>query len=193
MSIAKPFVLTDEIRANRVAVAKDVRLQIAGQKLNLICGAYLHFDTDLGNTLVSFNYTNGYTLNGISPTDNAQEHIEQIQASCKVCARGALVLSKVRLLNNATVSDLLATHDDVENGNFLADLFDTETFSRIEAAYMQDSSFGSLFDGLKDEAAEFGWAIDDEDARLDAIMANLIENNGEFIPPPITDNAGAPQ
>lgn len=176
--------LTDEIRARRVAVAKDVIERIDLGKLMITTGYYLDAEE----------------LEVIPDSEDLQGCVDTIELHCPVCARGALLLSKARLFNAVPMSSIIVTNDEDSEAKWvhvarsdtvdlLADTFDVQTLALIEVAFEQDTNWAKTREGFKradpriERALRFGCLHANPETRVYEVMANLIENNGEFIPP----------
>jgi hypothetical protein len=154
----------------RVAIAQDTIEQLG--TLEVTRGTYL----------------TRYTWSEKIPyEDQAQQHIDKISKDCYVCALGACFLSYIRLFNDVKVSDLV-------RGDRQEDLYLYSTSSFIKSRLSQYFTHDQL---LLIEAAFEGWRVadycseqvcdfydkhPDPKERLRAIMQNVIDNNGEFIP-----------
>jgi hypothetical protein len=164
----------------RVAIAKDVLLQLRLEHINAVSGVYLDFpeakQNDVGECLVDSDAP-------VSAVYNVRD--------CDVCAKGALFLSAARVKKGKTMRDLMITHDsgnvdaNALNDNsivrYLSDIFDDQQLWLIEAAFEQND-----MRSMKDIEAGgdyLRYHLDDsEDERLRAIMLNIIENKGTFKP-----------
>lgn len=155
----------------RLAVVRDVRLRLKAEHLRLTTGNYLHLDLD--------------DIDPFEDDDPAQPRIDEIEGACFVCARGAILLSYVRLNNKLTMLEMACSDGNEANRKAIGDLFDSEQLGLIEAAYMQSSGYAKDR-GVDQEralaASEFGGQHDTEEERLDSIMANMEMNEGVFVP-----------
>jgi hypothetical protein len=195
--------LTREIRDKRIAVARDVLLQLDRPDLPLA-------------VVSSMGYVTGHLFVGIRPEDDVQAHVDAIQAHCSVCQKGALLLSKARLFDavpastilydidtfraeDGTIAEVAAFPDEVNAA--LADLFDRLTMDMLEAAFekstdtidFEDDDGNAIHDDYGQAclslAARYGkWYPDDRD-RVRACMKNMIINDGEFRVPGMEDLA----
>jgi hypothetical protein len=175
----------DEQDKMRVAVAQDVldRLEF----LTLRQGHYLK--GSLGSQRV------------VSQLDNAQNHLDLIENNCGVCALGACVLSYVRIYDDVTMSEIgykldwdgepviRSTEHNIQD--VLKRIFSVDQMVLIESAFecenMSHQYFGvyrwpSSFHNSIRRAEKFGLQYRDKFDRVEAIMKNIIENEGEFIP-----------
>lgn len=115
---------------------------------------------------------------------------------CQVCALGALFIESVRKFDNFTLGDLSGGYS-IDNDDitvYLDGLFDYDQLLLIEVAYERGSGGYDVRWDFRDEdravannAVAFGRTISDDRERLVAIMKNIIANDGEFIPPVVTD------
>lgn len=114
-----------------------------------------------------------------------------VEKHCSVCARGALLLSRIRLFNSVNWDDLKVgrtigiTQD--QTSDILSEAFYSEELLAIEAAFEAEEYEEN--DGFIGEDEEYSWdcigfglQYPSSDDRLVAIMENIIENNGEFKP-----------
>lgn len=164
-----------------VAVAKDVIAQIQSREQG---GAgYVAHDGIYVHTDYHFE----------SDTGDLQQYIpDMIKGKCDVCAKGALFLSKTLLFNNVDVRRYMSRWNTgffVDRHHYmeedLTDVFDRANLGLIETAF--ERYYGHAHDrgnnpALTDRAMEFGYAHSDPKDRMIAIMTNIIDNNGHFIP-----------
>ena len=112
--------------------------------------------------------------------------------TCEVCALGGLFLSTVNLGNRTTTGQLL---DEIYNiglfirekhkfSNRLTDFFSPEQLELIERFYENNrGSFIQLCNvSIRENASRFHENYITADERLRAIMENIIENKGTFVP-----------
>jgi hypothetical protein len=165
----------------RVAVAKDVLAQLADKKHGYVAtpGHYITPRFTLGE-------------NEVLP-DGLREALPFIQSEpCEVCGLGSLILSKARLYNKMDVDDVLK-EDSFFTGKFifsggqdslLEDLFSITQITMIEDAFEQTETgwYGNCSESKRLKAVEFGKRFDETEERLRAIMQNIIDNNGSFVP-----------
>lgn len=164
--------MTNDPKTKAVLVAKDVLEQL--DALTFEAGRYFYVD-DV--TLIE------------NITDDLQDCVDEVQKHCKVCARGALVLSKARLFNEVPLMDYVKSNDTIrlfqyDTTDLLKDVWDEEQLDLIEAAFEGDPTLlaSDVDRDLIDEAVVFGGNYDTRKDRLAAIMENIIENNGVFVP-----------
>lgn len=170
-------------RAKAVAVAKDVLKQLRLRKLNMHHGSYM----------TKFSALPVRNLTAIlqkRPDADLQEVVDCLAPKCSVCAKGALILSKARLLDNVPLKLVckidytgkvnLGCGDPSEN---LLDCFSQKQLDLIETAFEKSDEFeGVNSESAVGHALSFGEQYDDPAKLMRAIMKNVIENNGVFRP-----------
>ncbi len=150
-------------KERRVVLAKDVlkHLKVKGL-ITAQKGIYLLFNKE---------YADG---------QQADEVIKK--GGCEVCAIGALFVADVLIRDKITAHDSIYLHNIRKRLNHH---FGKEQLDLIEAAfevkYMNLVNFGAI--GIKAEKAiNFGRKYTNSHNRMKAIMKNIIENKGTFIP-----------
>lgn len=136
----------------RVMIAKDAIGQIKAKKYE-VGHCYLRVYEDMG----SFRFR---------PSDDAREVLSRDDAPvCRVCAKGALFLSGIRIKNCYTMDE--TKHARIQPA---ADApgFSASQWHRIEIAY--------------EDSPKWFKRYEDDTARLIAILKNIIKNNGTFKP-----------
>lgn len=134
---------------------------------------------------------NGYLASGMgylqtkydltSAEGSLQDHLDGIQeGGCEVCALGALLLSKARLYDDVPISNDGICITDCLNG--LTTVFSQRQLNLIEAAY-EGGRLDYDNSSLERSAVAFGEKYRDRKARMRAIMQNIVENQGKFVPP----------
>ena len=170
-------------RAERkVVLCKDVLARIELEKLTVAQGSYM------GNV---------YNLPAVASKPEAEfsgsvtpDDCLLMEKHCAVCARGALLLSRIRLFNSVEWDDLKVNDNlrinQYQTSKVLSEAFYPEELLAIEAAF--EAEEGEENDGFIGEDEEYSWdciefGLEEEypDDRLVAIMHNIIENNGEFL------------
>lgn len=176
----------------RVAIAKDVFGFIAARKIVATPGVY--FAAELPG--------------GLAESSQACKLVAAVE-SCQVCALGAVFMAAVDNANEVTLSDLgfedgqfEVEFDYFAMRDYLRRFFGSEQLLVIETAFEGRDVHMSL-DGDKASAAMgmFQWNTCDKEIckaydhdecsstpaiyRMEAIMRNIIANNGEFIPSPV--------
>jgi hypothetical protein len=99
----------------------------------------------------------------------AQDHIDQLQKKCVVCALGACFLSYIRLENQVTVGDVYSGNYSVMMEK-LKTAFEPSQLSLIESAFEHDYR----------ESRPWWKGRPYPRTRLKAIMANIVKNKGTF-------------
>jgi hypothetical protein len=176
-------------RKKAVLVAKDVIAQIALERFQIRSNTY--FDR--------------IHISGLEPSEAPATPavVDQLAKSCTVCAKGAAFLSCVRLGNKLSVSDLLSAASGFGSNERerMTKIFDSVDYDLIEAAFEGNSDCPDQcelndYDGKTDKlvraardnyfyAFERDYTVDGDGTdhhRLVAIMLNVIENKGRFIP-----------
>jgi hypothetical protein len=199
--------LTREIRDNRIAVAKDVLARIALRKLELRIGSYI--------TLRNCKWLEPEACTKdrkelgalFDETSDLQTVVDQLEAKCAVCLRGAAVLSKARVLDKIPMRKVLDARGEVTLGqgdttDLLSDIFDPKQLDLFEAAFERVTHLGGGWctDEELLEAQAFGTrhtnydATDEEDAAsiTVAVMQNLIDNDGVFRPELVSSYQSVP-
>lgn len=151
----------------RVAIAKDVLKHLATTKV-----------------------TEGFYCTGeITPDcerdDNAQKHLTALK-SCRVCALGSMMISHVRLWDKIKIGffnpyySLQGNRIDTNGADIrdvLVKYFPIEQLHDIEAAFELEYIRGGTAGAIN-----FGKRYKNPKSRLKAIMLNIVENKGTFIP-----------
>ncbi len=165
----------DERRQMRIDVANDVLKHL--HALQISTGTYV-----MGKIPA--------TLTG---DEDAQEHLPIIRKECRVCAKGAMVLSYIGLYDKLRLNDIFDIDDESYEGKRLVDAedgqlceiletgFDKDDLNKIEAAFELWTTAETICD---DNAPyHFGKQYDYNPViRLQAIMQNVVDNNGDFHP-----------
>jgi hypothetical protein len=156
----------------RVAIAKDVIKALDAKVFKPRCGfAYVYFDCNSSVSRLRELVDNDQRLFGSIGLDELRA-IE----SCTVCALGSMFIAHSRLGGDVSVKDaILQNYEDKLEGYFelsQLDLIENTFESRCSDDDVKDA-------GIRAFAREHKSA----DARLRAIMKNIIDNDGEFILP----------
>ena len=132
------------------------------------------------------------TAEPLKPGQDLQSLILQNDRTCAVCALGACFASAVRLSNGVALSEETISVDhstDDNTANFgndavfnekVASYFSNRQLALIESAFEKDDDFSRGYD--VEDAIDFGQAYEDDTDRLQAIMENIVEHEGEFVP-----------
>lgn len=170
----------------RVLIAEDVLEQLKNNRIKATSGEF-----------VSFDHREGYQL----PFDNEDSVQEKIFSreieTCQCCALGSLAVSCVLFNNNVTIENAQDQLCNLGDGIFEERKFThglTKYFSRkqlelIENAFEQGEGYFNECDielvnssENIEKAIKFGENYENVNNRLKAIMKNIIENKGTFIP-----------
>jgi hypothetical protein len=133
-----------------------------------------------------------------------------IGSNCTVCAKGALFMTSVLKTNKVKVYDVLNSDNEDMRTRVLRKekIFDKKTYDLIEVAF-EGSDVGDAGDHLDEsytnDTGDINWDARDEDIRsckynyhdkfyeprmrLVAIMLNVVDNDGVFVPTYHIDNA----
>jgi hypothetical protein len=179
----------------RLEVVKDAIKQLKAKKITANTGDVVNFNYDSPLGLLSQSEDNDKEI---------QKYLQKLlkiskKPVCKVCARGALLISTINKENNFTVGDLC----NISSGSFsknsvedkrLLKLFSDKQLALIEEAFERNShydldEFGinmlnysilSEEEGLL--AHKFSDKFPDAKKRLIAIFENIVKNKGLFRP-----------
>jgi hypothetical protein len=176
----------------RVMIAQDVLAQIKAKRYVAEQGTWAlpKFSDNFCNT---------------DPT--GKESVQQLFASkeiesCNVCALGGLFMSCTNLNNHTTYDQFNSENDDIgslisyEEGlsNELDVFFSKNQLTLIEIYFENGEGYFSIDNETVDTGSRFYKSIDfdhvnsfndkyqNDDDRLKAIMKNIVENNGTFVP-----------
>jgi len=177
----------EELAKLRVEIAKDViyRLQNPQEGYYATIGAYLRFRDTQGLTDM------WSLLHDDMRTDDLQQHVEDMEGHCEVCALGGLLLSKARLCDNVPLNNFYTIDEDGDKTwafnqnrvkNSLIDIFGKRQLSLIESAFEVTPYYANTLSFNKKTAVEFGRRFVNSKDRMIAIMENIIQNNGDFVP-----------
>lgn len=144
-------------RKMTLAVAKDVLKHIKDWTLSTGC----YFDsgdlTPVGQSIKKISF-------------------KKLKA-CKVCARGAMFVSRAKLFNVYT----LGVYVNDEVSGCTAGDFGLQNANLIECAFQVNSKW-DFSSSLGMIARNFGYEFPDNRDRLQAIMEEVIKNRGVFLP-----------
>lgn len=160
-------------KCKRMAVAEDVLLQIDSGKIAPRKMTYI--------TLLDFDYSQA------TKSSDVTELLSQPQAACKACALGALAVSNfLRTGNRCPLSPMQDELHESLQGVFTSDqlyliesAFEKNDFTR-DNAYDRDGE--KVISERAERAVKFGMRYSSDESRLRAIMQNILENDGEFVP-----------
>lgn len=149
----------------RVAIAKDVLLSIKTGIVIPTCGNYFSLTKKL----------DGKTL---------QEGLCDVNSpiSCKVCGMGAVFVSKVKLGNTFEMDGSYVSDDEMTEN--LEGIFSTKQLRLIEHAFEGfHAGFANITDTEETKCEnKFRYKYSEPSERMQAIMKNIIKNNGTFKP-----------
>lgn len=165
--------------ARALVVAKDVLAAISAGRFRVEQGAYV--DTDVPGT-------SGTSGDSEPLRENLRRAALRVDAydspkdECRVCALGACF---VAMIDRGTIVRDDTWFDDRDDlYRELQYIFTPEEFDLIEEAFELGSVRTDISDSLKARRARnFGRRRKDPVQRLEAIMQNIVDNGGEFIPP----------
>lgn len=161
--------------ARAVVVAKDVLAAISAGRFRVEQGAYV--DTDVPGTS-----GDGEPLreNLRRAALRAQDYSPKDE--CRVCALGACFIAMID--RGTIVRDDTWFDNRYDLYEELQDIFTPEEFDLIEEAFELGGVHTDIHDTLPARRTRnFGRRRKDPVQRLEAIMQNIVDNRGEFIPP----------
>lgn len=167
----------------RVRIAKDVIDQLTKKKIKARTGVYL----SLG----------GEVTLGSMGESSARDVLASVR--CEACALGSLFVSSVHIKNGLLASETFVNSSvydevaDIINGvvscdtsvmrERLEEYFDEQQLDLIESAFeTSDMGDGTIDSVLLDRAIQFGARYNDHTRRMKAIMQNVIDYRGTFVP-----------
>lgn len=157
----------------RVAVAKDVLRDLETQRIVASHGTYMDIVDKNGDEIPD----------DIEIPEKGQfnDFLEQQFAEggqCQVCAIGSVFTSKVIHYNDYKARGYLPSRSEmVDHLSF----FPSDMLDRMEDAFEADK-YGMFRSNGDEDAHAFGNRHKRGEARLVAIMKNIIDNKGEFVP-----------
>lgn len=157
------------VRFRRVKLAKDVIKHLQGKDKIITAVRNSYFDLNL-------SWDAEYDWSYSSQVDEVVSSI-----GCEVCAIGALFIADVMIRDRATVHDAYGV-DTMKRR--LSKHFGVRALELIETAFeMVPAPGGTIDDGeIIDKAIRFGKRFESDKRRMIAIMNNIIDNDGDFIP-----------
>ncbi len=161
----------------RVAVAKDVLKQLRSKKYIAQTGTYL----ELEDTIVYDENSNSIDLfdEAMREEKDLQEILPKV--TCIVCAKGAILASKVNLFNKFQLN--YDVDFDQRAGETTEEVFGMRQATLIEAAFEGWSTFDADIneeEGLKCRALKERYP--EPLNRMRVIMNNIVRNKGVFRP-----------
>jgi hypothetical protein len=166
----------------RVLIAADVIAQIKKKKLIPACGGWAQ--------PIGKHGTMGYLEMEFSENASVRQLFLGDEIKCECCALGAVFMSCTLYNNKTTASDFDSETffmDEIIDSrrtfkNQLTQVFSRAQLRLIECAF--EGANGAFTPAEKDQDAVENWVarFPDSQKRLIAIMQNIIDNDGTFIP-----------
>lgn len=170
----------------RVAIARDVLSQLKKATIIADRGTY-------------FKVCANQDIETTEKLDDLLKSFKKDKATCEVCGIGACFVGLVNLGNNAKsksfISNKIITDwrpveiDDSKMRRLLRKVFHSTQLTLIECAFEKsfvfldsDAKKNNVEYETREKAMSFGDGYDTDEARLIAIMQNIIKNKGTFIP-----------
>ena len=189
--------LTEEVRDRRVAVAKDVLLQLGRADVPLRMSK--------ASRLCLTSYINGLMLD-VALDLSLKDQADTVQRTCTVCAMGALLLSKARLLDEIQMADVVIADTDNSGDpseeidirvsrdavcRLLGDTFDDNILDRVEAFFEDCPTNMDPADYYREGISAYAKSMPAPRDRMVEIAKNIVRNRGEFIVPAEHVEAGS--
>lgn len=165
----------------RVAIAKDVIAQVKAKQMKAATGyGYVAFDSAVT----------------AKPDQCLYEVVDKNRKDCFVCGIGALFCSALKLKNKFDVADL-GYHSYEESGSVEIDEISHGTVAKYMKPWFSELQLDLVETAFEGYTTGLVWDMDgdtaerissfcgnegDADARLVAIMQNIVDNNGTFKP-----------
>lgn len=156
MKVDRYLETTKEQRKMARAVAKDVLLQLENKMFIVDGGYYLDYPAS------------------VMYGDDIKTANPEIIKNCRVCAKGAMFVSRALLFNEYKFGDSVSYRVGDDFGRLNSDL--------IEGAFETCTPASGNDTGLRDSAIKFGKKYKNQRNRLKAIMQNVLDNGGVFRP-----------
>jgi hypothetical protein len=175
----------------RVMIAKEAISLIEAKKLIPQGGHYVTFDgKDTSGDYGWIGWIERFSRNDLK-TGFKNETL-----SCQVCQIGQAIVAGTILFNKIKVPTIRGANPEIAAG-FVQRWFTPKTIILMECAFedslgsqqmeeqYQEDGYGDKITSYAEQerAHNFGQRYDYEDDRSIAIWKNVIENNGEFVPP----------
>ncbi len=171
----------------RVAIAKDVILQLNAKKIRAVTGNYLELN---GVTRKELDNNLGKDL---------RDFLNKRKKPCLACALGSCFVSLTKIEDNFKLKEKHLVYESIDDDDFrprLNRIFGKEQIDMIESAFeisiMTNSGvsdnwapYGERteeYEAKLNQAKKFGGRYRGNESRLIAIMQNIIKNKGEFKP-----------
>lgn len=175
----------------RVRIAKDVIEQLDAKKLIAKHGTYLQLSSIAAKKKYDIRYFSWPDFED-KKSKIAETQISEVVSanSCKVCAIGAVFASAVKRANHCTIGDMNSDadglNDDIFMRSYLKSWFSREQLALMEIAFDRtDQSIDGDASGADDDVLDAAYNFASKQTaggRLRAIMQNIIDNDGEFVP-----------
>lgn len=149
----------------RVAIAEDALKWIASGIFKPMSGVYL-------------KQTDGKAMDRLFVA-NPQAQLRTVDlGKCEVCAVGAMFVAKSNLFNAVKVKDVGDYHEKLRQH------FSETQLALIEAAFELTEGVGPYDapEAAANRAVAFGARYANDTRRLKAILQNIIDNGGTFVP-----------
>jgi hypothetical protein len=178
------------INEKRIAIAKDAISQLKKEKFLAVESCYISFE---GDDAMEAAYEKAITK---AEDETEFRDVLKKVPQCEVCARGALFVSSVRLFNNFNVGAMKKCEAEEGNNSPGYDsikkiekrFFSVNQIGLIELAFEGDeyvskeASDANNYDNESSHAFRFFGFYQDATDRMIAIMQNIIDNGGKFVP-----------
>ncbi len=168
----------------RVRIALDVLGQLESRKIKATSMVYL--EPELEECGLNFGWK--AWSHGIDESTTDVRTIVRAQKSCRVCALGALFVSKLDAVNGLSTEEMKYPGNPEMMYHYLSD-FSLKELLMIELAFegedMQDEiqhRSRSVSNLDMEVAVDFHERYHNPEERLRAIMRNIVENEGDFFP-----------
>lgn len=183
-------------KERRVMIARDALQQLRLSKVIAQPGVYL--DTRIVRHLTAMISKKVSMLGALraifvkkKETEDSDKNSELEPQMCFACAKGALMLSAMRFIPESQFRESLKSNESQEpvaDSYYKGINWPIDNWNLIEVAFELIRTHGTrhgdsnLTPNQLDRAVEFGEQYGDSDSRLQAILENIIANNGTFIP-----------
>lgn len=193
----------------RVQIAKDVIEYLKQGKIKAKNRTYMSLDKAIEETMDFMrNFEPTEDIRNMEPKERAEYVADMAKyselmdtevcdlidrsTSCNVCGIGAVFIASVRRADKLKLKDFAPPDswgDDIDQQmrDYLDEWFDADQRELIERAFEKgevggDGDSKNVTQEDDEVAAAFGRKFRNADDRLEAIMRNIVDNDGEFIP-----------
>lgn len=165
----------------RIMIAKDAIEQIEAGQYIARQGVYLQNDDEDGKNWINSGTKSLYGV-------DLQKWLEDSDNKCRVCAKGAIFASCIRYTDDYSpeteiikiTRSTVGAHKEIDR---LAEYFREGQLELIEIAFEGDIIGSRTISFAEIESAkDFYLGYGSDMKRLKAILDNIIDNGGEFIP-----------